>query len=133
MITSLKSSCEGVTLTDTNWWRTTPVSTKAWYHGGGGADTHTCPAPTTSEDEGCGVLLHRLRTSSHPTPFTRVDLSFFPRIEIDRPARVLAGPLLRTFVYYDYIWFRVVGLKWALPLSTHLGLCKRGRDPPHKP
>ena len=53
------------------WWRTTPVATKARHHGAGGADTHARPAPTTSKDEGCQVLLHRLRTSSRHTPSSR--------------------------------------------------------------
>ena len=53
---------------ETRWWRMTPVVTKAPHHGAGGADTHARLATTTGEDEGCRVSLHRMRTSSRPTP-----------------------------------------------------------------
>ena len=63
-----------------DWWRTTPVATKAWHYSAGGADTRARPAPSTGEDEGCRVSLHQVRTSSRHDTFhkvrARVELSF---------------------------------------------------------
>ena len=57
------------------WWRTTPVATKAWHYGAGGADTYARPAPSTGEDEGSRVSLHQVRPSSRHE-LARVELSF---------------------------------------------------------
>ena len=127
---------DGLGLQD--WWRTTPVATKAWDHGAGGADTHARPAPTTGEDEGCWVLLHCLRTSSRPIRAHVRGSTVFTCCELYRLARVLAGPHLSLsplfcgpFIISIMVGFRVMGLKWVgpFPLSAHLRLCKRGRDP----
>ena len=53
------------------WWRTTPVATKAWHYGAGGADTYARPAPSTGEDEGSRVSLHQVRPSSRHDTFRR--------------------------------------------------------------
>ena len=63
-----------------NWWRMTPITTKAQHNDAGGANTHACSTPTTSEDKGCRFSLHLLRTlSRHGQPHSqlaRVELSF---------------------------------------------------------
>ena len=51
---------------------------------------------------------------------------------------LLFGPHLRSPLFVDLVFYlcwaiRFVGLKWALPLSTHLGLHKRRRDPSPPP
>ena len=76
------------------WWRTTPVATKAWHYGAGGADTYAHPAPSTSEDEGSRVSLHQVRPSSRHE-LARVELSFpFPLLLWLCLARTcLSGPL----------------------------------------
>ena len=88
----------------TIWWHTTPVTTKVRHHGAGGANTHSRPAPTTSEDEGCRLSLHCLRTSSrHSQPhfeLARVDLSFLFRCLCTfQTARVLVGPRSLVFPF----------------------------------
>ena len=72
------------------WWRTTPVATKAWHYGAGGADTRACPAPSPGEDEGCRVSLHQVRTSSRHDTFHRARA----RVELSFPSFLLLWTLL---------------------------------------
>ena len=72
------------------WWRTTPIATKAWHYGAGGADTRARPAPSTGEDEGCQFSLHQVRTSS------RHDTSHRARARVE--LSILSFLLLWTFL-----------------------------------
>ena len=91
------------------WRRMTPVATKAQHHDAEGADNHARPPPTTSEDEGCQVPLHRLRLHLAPLRDRTRGSIFFLRFELYWHARVLTGPLLSPYplfvdlYYYDYV------------------------------
>ena len=77
------------------------------------SDTTASEEPTPTrvqphEDEGRQLLLHRLRMSSrqglpHPDSRTRGSI-LFPRFELSRPARVLAGPLLSPSPFWASWW-----------------------------